>query len=184
VVGLKRAGVLAALVIVGGCSNGEQVTVPNLHHKSVVEAYADLRKLGLKVEIDGPIRVASNHISGVAGHAPEAGEEVQVGSVVTLHPGFRPMGSIFLVEEPDAVRLPNLVGKRLDVAVDRLESLGLLWGTESLSALPVSDEATLLEHYVVTGTKPAPGRLHDQYHRRGNASTFRPLRLSAKLVDD
>lgn len=116
------------------------------------------------------------------GHAPEAGNEVDVDSVVTLHPGYGPIGSIFLVKEPDPVILPTLVGMRLDAAVERLDSLGLLWATRTMPALPASDEPTLLEHYIVTATRPGPGQYHDQFHRRGNTSTFRPLTIWAELA--
>jgi hypothetical protein len=184
VVGLKRAGVLAALVIVAGCSNAEQVTVPNIHQKSVVDAYTDLRSLGLKVAIDGPIRAGSESMSWVGGQAPEAGNDVDVGSVVTLHPTPHPMASIFMVDQPDPVLLPDLIGVRLDLAARRLDKLGLLWWTRSLPPLPASDAPTLLEQYVVTRMAAPPGSSYDQYSRRGNASTFRPLGLWAKLADD
>lgn len=183
---MRQAALLLAIFALTllGCSSGEQVAVPNLHQLSVVDAYTKLRELGLRVEIDGPITVASNHVSWVDGHAPEAGNEVDVGSVVTLHPGSGPIGSIFAVKEPDAVRLPDLGGLRLDVAVKRLDSLGLLWATRPMPALPASDEPTLLEHYVVTATRPGPGEVHDQYHRRGNASTVTPLTIWAELAND
>lgn len=167
-----------------GCSNAEQVTVPNLHQKSVVEAYAQLHELGLKVEIDGAIRVASNSTSWVDGHAPEAGNDVDVGSVVTLHATLFPIGSIFMVEEPDPVVLPDLIGVRLDIATRRLDQLHLLWETRSMPPLPAGEAATLLEHYEVTRMAAPPGSSYDQYSRRGSASTFRPLGLWTKLVDD
>jgi hypothetical protein len=166
-----------------GCSNAEQVTVPNLHQKSVVDAYAQLRSLGLKVAIDGPVDATPNHPSWVAGHAPEAGSKADVGSVVTLHSGGGPIGSIFAVDEPDPVVLPDLVGVRLDVATRRLDNLGLLWWTRPMPPLPASDAPTLLEQYEVTRMAAPPGSSYDQYSRRGTSSSFRPLGLWAKLAD-
>jgi beta-lactam-binding protein with PASTA domain len=175
--------VLVAAALFAGCSNAEQATVPNLHEKSVVDAYTDLRSLGLKVAIDGPIK-AGHSTSWVGGQAPEAGNEVDVGSVVTLHPTPYPMASIFRVDQPDPVVLPDLIGIRLDLAARRLDELGLLWSIESMPPLPASNAPTLLGQYEVTRMAAAPGSSYDQYSRRGNASTFRPLGLWATLADD
>ena len=147
--GRRLALVLRVVAVVGlallvGCSNAEQVTVPNLHEKSIVEAYAQLQELGLKVAIDGPIRVGSNSTSWIGGHAPEAGNDVDVGSVVTLHPTPFPMGSIFAVDQPDPVVLPDLIGLRVDVTTRKLDKLRLLWSIESMPPLPASDVPTLL----------------------------------------
>lgn len=174
---------LLALALLG-CSSEQQVTVPDLHAASVVDAYGQLRKLGLKVEIDGPIHVGSTVSSGIRAQTPEAGTSVDIGSVVTLHPGFRPAGSIFQVDEADPVVLPDLIGVRLDIAIRRLENLGLLWWTRSMPALPASDGPTLLAQYEVTRMAAPPGSSYDQYSRRGNASTFKPLGLWVKLADD
>lgn len=173
---------LVALMLIG-CSNEERVTVPDLRAESVVDAYGQLRKLGLKVEIDGPIYVGSTGSSGIAGQTPEAGETLSRGSVVTLRPGFRPIGSVFGVDQPDPVVLPDLIGVRLDIAVRRLEELGLLWWTRHMPALPASDGPTLLGQYEVTRMAAPPGSSYDQYSRRGNAASFKPLRLWAKLAD-
>lgn len=160
------------------------MTVPNLHPKNVIDAHAELRALGLKVAIDGPITVASNHVSGVSGQVPEAGNEVEPGSTVTLHPGFGPMGSIFVVKEPDPVVLPDLIGMRLDLAIRRLERLGLEWSVRPMPALPQTDARTLLEEYEVMRMAAPAGSSYDQFSRRGNTTTFRPLGLWAKLADD
>jgi PASTA domain len=175
--------VLLALTLLG-CSNEERVTVPDLRAASVVEAYAQLRELGLKVEIDGSIYAGSTGSSGIGGQTPEAGKSVEVGSVVTLRPGFRPIGSVFGVDQPDPVVLPDLIGVRLDIAVRRLENLGLLWWTRSMPALPASDGPTLLAQYEVARMAAPPGSSYDQYSRKGNASHFKPLGLWTKLADD
>jgi hypothetical protein len=181
---LRRLGAFIVLVVVlAGCSSTDQVTVPNLHEKCVTDAYEQLRGLDLKVEIDGPIGVATNHCTRVGGHAPEAGNDVEAGSVVTLHPGVSPLG-LLLVSEPDPVVLPDLIGVRLDIAVRRLDSLGLAWTTRgrSLPPPPASDAPTLLEHYRVTKMEPGPGEEHDQYTQRGNTTTTKPLTLWAALT--
>ena len=181
---MRRLGaviVLAAALV--GCSSSDQVTVPNLHQKCVVEAYEQLRDLNLKVEIDGPMTVASNQCSWVDGHAPEAGNEVDVGSVVTLHPGLALHG-LLVVSETDPVVLPDLIGMRLDIATRRLESLGLAWAARGMSPLPASDAPTLLEHYRVTKMEPGPGETHDQFHRRRNSTHTKPMTLWATLEDE
>jgi hypothetical protein len=182
---VSKAALLALLALtLVGCSNEERVTVPDLRAASVVDAYAQLRKVGLKVEIDGPIWVGSTGSSGIGGQTPKAGKSVDIGSVVTLRPGFRPIGSVFGVDQPDPVVLPDLIGVRLDIAVRRLESLGLLWWTRSMPALPASDGSTLLAQYEVTRMAAPPGSSYDQYTRRGNASHFKVLGLWTKLADD
>jgi hypothetical protein len=101
-----------------------------------------------------------------------------------LNPGFGPIGSIFQVDEPDPVVLPDLIGVRLDIAIRRLESIGLLWWTRPMPSLPPSDAPSLLAQYEVTRMAARPGSSYDQYSRRGNASTFKPLGLWAKLAGE
>jgi hypothetical protein len=176
---MRRLGALVALVAaLVGCSAAEQVTVPNLHQKCVVDAYEQLRNLDLKVEIDGPFTVATNQCSWVDGHAPEAGNDVDVGSVVTLHPGLALLG-LLVVSETNPVVLPDLLGVRLDIAARQLDSLGLAWTARRMPPLPASDAPTLLEHYRVTKMDPGPGEEHDQFTRHRNSSTTRPLTLWA-----
>jgi hypothetical protein len=176
---MRRIGALVLMVgALIGCSRTDTVTVPNLHDECVVEAYQQLEDLGMKVEIDGPFAVASNYCPGVEGHAPEAGSKVDAGSVVKLHPGFGLHG-LPVVSEAEPVALPDLIGMRLDIAVSKLESLGLLWTTRRLPPLPASDARTLLENYSVTKMEPDAGETHDQFTRRGNVTTTKAVALWA-----
>lgn len=168
------------MVLFAGCSNAEQVTVPNLHQKSVVDAYAQLRALGLKVEIDGAFNLTPNRTSWVDGHAPEAGNNVDRGSVVTLHPGFGAIGMLAMSKgQGRPMVVPPVVGEELGLAVRMLDDAGLFWDAPDVGPLEPTGADTLYANFVVEWSEVEPGREYDQATRG-----VRPLPLRLQRADD
>lgn len=178
---MVRLAVLVAVVLLAtGCSNAEQVTVPNLHQKSVVDAYAQLRGLGLKVEIDGAFNLTPNRTSWVEGQAPEAGNDVGRGSVVTLHPGFGAIGMLAMSKaQGRPIVVPPVVGEDLGLAVRMLDDAGLFWDAPDVGPLEPTNADTLYANFEVARAEVEPGRKYDQAARG-----VRPLPLWLERADD
>ena len=173
-------GVLIPVVFVQlGCSIENQVTVPDLHQKPVTQAYAELRALGLEVEIDGAFFLAPHHTSWVDGHAPEAGNKLDVGSLVTIHPGFALTGSLAVRKDQiDPIVVPPVLGESLENAARMLEDAGLFWDAIEIGPLERTDAPTLYSNYEVTRSSVEPGRGYDQVNRG-----VRLLRLWVKKAE-
>ena len=178
---MRLLGALAIVVLTQlGCSNADQVTVPNLHQMTAMDAYSELRASGLKVEIDGRFSVTPNRQSWVEGQAPEAGNDVDVGSVVTIHPGYGPIGLLAVRrEQMKPIVVPPVVGEGLDVAARMLDDAGLIWDAPDVGPLEPTDAPTLNSNFEVARTATEPGSRYDQATRG-----IRPLRVWVRLADE
>jgi beta-lactam-binding protein with PASTA domain len=152
------AGVGAVLAVVciqiaGSSSSGRVVVVPTVVEDGVESAYWRLRHEGLAVWIDEPIDLGAS----VARQSPAPGRKVRRGAVVALELEQSSLQGR-LPWRPAPTIMPRLIGKRLDVAIGRLNALGLSWTAAPLPSLPPSIAPSLLANYQVREQRPAPGR--------------------------
>jgi beta-lactam-binding protein with PASTA domain len=147
--------VLAAvcLQIAGSSSSAHMVVVPTVVGDGVEVAYSGLRYEGLAVWIDEPIDLGAS----IARQSPAPGRRVRPGAVVALELEQSSLHGM-LPWRPEPIKMPRLLGKRLDVATGRLNALGLLWNVAPLPPLPPSTAPSLLANYRVREQRPAAGR--------------------------
>ncbi|GAA1003959.1 serine/threonine protein kinase [Streptomyces sp. F-3] len=106
----RRAGSAIALVV----SKGRAVDVPDVTGKDLDQAKSALEGAGLKVRIASE-QVNSEFDKGrVARQAPAGGSRIAEGGTVTLT----------LSKGPEMVRVPDVVGKKVDEARSELEAAG------------------------------------------------------------
>ena len=149
--------------LVAGCGS-ERVAVPKVtgDDSDAFQVYERLSKAGLAVEITDGFRTGPwcRCENPIAEQWPPAGTRVERGSAVEVTVGGPgPTGSGGMVARPQdrSVRLPTLVGMRLD-AVDRWLSEHDLGWAGDLARLPATRGDGLLEDYVVTAQDPGVGR--------------------------
>jgi hypothetical protein len=112
----------------------------------------------------------------VEGHAPEAGNRVEVGAVVTIHPGFGLIGMLVTTrKQTEPIVVPPVVGESLEAAAHMLDDAGLFWYAAEVGPLERTDAPTLYANYKVTRSEIEPGSPYDQVTRG-----VRPLRLWVK----
>lgn len=107
-------------------SQGESdIIIPNLENYSVDSAMTSLEDLGLA--ISGKAEVYSDTIENgkVCGTEPVVGSAVKKGSAVKLLVSKGP--------ESKMTKVPNIVGRKVSVALDRLAERGLKGNTENVS---------------------------------------------------
>jgi beta-lactam-binding protein with PASTA domain len=154
--------VAAITSLAAGCGD-ETLTVPKLtgEDSDVFHTYERLSDAGFSVEItDGFVTGPSCSCENpVAEQWPPAGTRVERGSAVEITVGGPgPPASRVGPRLPydRNLRLPKLVGLRLDSADRWLSRHNIGWSAE-LSRLPATRGDDLLESYIVTAQKPGPG---------------------------
>ncbi len=135
--GTKQA--LGSTVSVWISSGQGMITVPDVVGKTQVEAAAELGALDLKVVSEEEPNDEED-VGTVIRQNPEGGEEVQAGSTVT----------IVVVAPTTAVRVPLLIGRNQEAAVELIESLNLVPKVEMV-------ESTELGGTVVDQSPPEGG---------------------------
>jgi beta-lactam-binding protein with PASTA domain len=133
--------------------------VPNVQNSYLSEAIELVYRSALRAQVpDPPELLAHDTRNGyvVAEQAPEAGTEVERGSVVSLTVvGSVHWGSISqYVDLPDEVRVPDFRGLPLDAAISQAQVALLAPGVPRPPALPAADEP---QTYVVEAQEPPPG---------------------------
>ena len=113
------------------------VTIPIVENQSEDDAVAMLEDLDLEVEVESQAS-ADVEKDRAIGTDPEAGEEVEVGSTVTL----------FISAGPDEIEIPSVRGLLQADAVEKLESAGLVVAQIESSHDPDIDNGR------ATGTNP------------------------------
>lgn len=154
--------VSAVTFLAAGCGD-EKVVVPKVtgDDSDVFQVYERLSKAGLAVEITDGFRTGPSCEceNPIVEQWPSAGTRVERGSAVEVTVGGPgPLGSGGVVAQPQdrSVRLPKLVGQRLD-SVDRwLSEHDLGWAAD-LPRLPAAKGDDLLKDYVVTAQDPGVG---------------------------
>jgi beta-lactam-binding protein with PASTA domain len=149
--GVGAVLVSACLLIAGSSSSGHVVVVPTVVGDGVNFAYWRLRYEGFAVWIDEPIDLGAS----VARQSPAPARRVRRGTVVALELEHSSLHG--MLEGSGTIKMPRLIGKRLDVATGLLNGLGLSWTTAPLPPLPPSSAPSLLANYEVREQRPAPG---------------------------
>jgi serine/threonine-protein kinase len=134
---------LASTLLEDDPQTAVQVTVPNVVDKSRAQAEQELDDAGLEVEIADRVPPADDtqQPGTVVEQDPEAGAEVDEGSVVSLT----------IVEAAQQVEIPNLEGSTPEAAASTLEGLGLT------PVGPQEEPSDTVDEGLVTRSNPASG---------------------------
>jgi hypothetical protein len=134
-ISLVPIGLFGALVYYNTAATTPEITMPDLHGMPLDAATAELRRLGLKIEID-PDRVHNGDVppGGILTQSIEAGMHTKSPRTVrvTVSSGSR------------MVKVPSVVGKTIDDALKMLENGGL----QGESGGEVSDPAVPNGHVI------------------------------------
>jgi beta-lactam-binding protein with PASTA domain len=156
------AALLLALVAgspAAGRTPPRRVVVPKVTRAlDLRAAYARLAKAGLRMAIPQAFSLRSLCLPSARTQSPAAGKHVPRAATVTVGGLTCFLGSPAGGSQQAAV-VPDFTGRTASSAVHWAESNQLYWELDRLPALRPSTRTTLLENYVVTSQRPAPGSL-------------------------
>jgi len=147
----------------------------------IIDAYAALHRLGLRVALTKQFGISSLSLPGVV-LAPRAGTRVRRGSTVTIAPGAVTLGSPVYPTSQPIHRVPNFDGQLLSVAITWTNQRGLFWSVPALPSLPASTEPHLFDAYRIVGQTPRPGRTILPGVTTGRGFRVTPLILKVVLA--
>jgi beta-lactam-binding protein with PASTA domain len=179
---LVAVALLAFSAACGKEENGpDNVVVPLVTQTNVTSAYDLLHEAGLRVAIPQQFRLEALQEPGPRKQSPRAGARVPGGTVVTLTLWGGPLGS-----PRGGVgkhTLADFGGTSVSEAVRWIDDHDLFWKIAVVPPLPPSDEPHLLDAYVVTGQRPAPGsELARGILHKGGGYQPTPVALFVKLA--
>jgi beta-lactam-binding protein with PASTA domain len=165
---MARAAIVTAAsavaFVAAGCGSDE-VVVPNVtgEDSNVFEVYERLSDAGFTVEVTDGFRTGPSCqcTNPVVEQWPSPGTRAERGSAVEITaggPGPVPSGGQIPAPDDRNLRLPKLVGQRLDSADHWLARHNLGW-LAILPRLPATKGDDLLSAYVVTAQDPGVGDL-------------------------
>ncbi len=158
------------------------VKVPQLSGAGVQAAYQRLHLEGLKVSLPAvELRFVVDAPVHVVGSAPEAGQRVPAGSVVSLTLGCPRCGA----GSPGVPRhmphyvVPNFLGRRLDAAYQWVRHKQLFY-VFRLGRLTAGNARSLFADYRIVAQTPLAGRSLALGRKTKHAFTPTPLTVTAK----
>ena len=156
------------------------VVVPHVNgDRDVVTAYDRLHARGLAVATDRRL-VRGPYILVIA-QRPAAGTRVRRGTTVTLSLDPKVDHRRLCCGGTPLYTMRNFVGRNLGKASEWLDARYLTW-TLDAPALPPTNTPRMLDAYVVTSQKPAPGSKVPESIPPGSGDESKPIELRAKLV--
>ncbi len=144
------------------------VVIPNLENYTVQDAAAALEKLGLTVASNSSQYSDSVEKGKVVGTNPVVGTSVSKGTSVSIIVSKGP--------ESEMVPVPNIVGKKVEVALEKLADVGLA-GNENNVTYAYSDsyaKGRVITQSVKAGKKVAVGTVIDYTVSLGSKSEANP----------
>jgi hypothetical protein len=148
----------------------------------VLGAYDALHAAGLRVELTRPIAILALRVPSAARVSPPPGARVTRGNVVTITPGFAPIGSPAVLKSHPRYTVPSFIGRPAGAAVAWAAAHAMFWAIPRLPPLPASNAPHLLDAYTVVAQQPRPGRTIIQGVMVGRG--FRPTQLTITVAPD
>lgn len=135
-------------------SKGPQlVAMPSLKHLSLMEAKIRITEMGLDVGVTSTLFHPVIDKEAIITHVPAPGALVTRGDLVDL--------LLSDGKKPTFLAMADLIGKSLDEALERIESMGLKVGTITPESAPDADANTVLAQSPKSGFKVTQGRIVD-----------------------
>ncbi len=127
------------------------VAVPNVTGLSRDEAEAKLKEADLSVGAISEVPVAGGQVGKVVNQSPAAGAKVDPGSAVALVIGKK------AEEQPDEIKVPNVIGATRKDAEAILKGAGLSVGDIKTQLVPYSQAGRVLDQSLGVGSTANPG---------------------------
>jgi len=133
----------------------DNVTIPSLVNNSVDTAMTKLINLGLTISGQDEVYSESVEAGLVCGSSPVVGSAVRKGTAVTIYVSKGP--------ENKTTKVPNIVGKTVAVALERLIEKGLKGNTDDVTYIHSDKypEGVVITQSVARGTEVKPGTIID-----------------------
>lgn len=156
------------------------VVVPHVSgDESLPGAYDRLHARGLGAATNQ--RLAHGPYLPVLAQVPTAGTTVRRGTSVRLILDTT-LSHRSVAGDQRRLTMPDFVGRNLGEVSGWLAGRDLYWELVDAPALPPTNSARMLDPYVVTSQKPAPGTVIPQSIPPGSGDELKPIQLRAKLV--
>jgi hypothetical protein len=144
-----------------GCARDERdlrvVVVPLVTQTDVIRAYDLLRARGLRVAIRESFSAQSLCVPIAQNQSPRRGTQAPVGSIVTIGPGFCPIGSPAAARPMPTASVPSFEGEPASSVVSWASRSGMFWSVRGIPPLEASDAPHLFDNYRVVRQHPSPG---------------------------
>jgi beta-lactam-binding protein with PASTA domain len=146
--------------------------------RDVLSAYDRLHARGLRVTTSQ--RLAHGPFIPVLGQEPQPGTRVPRGTTVRLILDSGPDRRTVCCDERE-LTMPDFVGRNLGEVGEWLNRRYLYWKLVDAPPLPPTNTPRMLDPYVVTSQKPAPGTTIPESIPPGSGDELEPIVLRAKL---
>jgi hypothetical protein len=179
---------LVALPIgLGACGSSGHVIPKAAGDSPLVQSYARLRALGLRVDIRfagrRTLNVSSLQDPTVERVLPAPGTHVRPGGLVTILAAPGMIASPVAPKSNPGYRVPSFVDRRAAVALKWAKTHGMYWSIPHLPELTASRASQLFDAYRVVAQQPRPGRVLRAEHRNhSGAEQLTPLTLTVRAV--
>ena len=131
-------------------SRSPTTVIPDVRHKDLIQAFAELRQRGFAVGVSKRLTLAPHLFYDVVAQAPAPRTRVEPGATVTLEPGL--FNTALARHGPRSDTVPDVTGKTIAYAAARLHRAGYSWWARAPRRSP-SVASSLLEAFCVTGQR-------------------------------